>query len=503
MGLNLAVVLETRAASQPNHTALIHAGRGMTYAQLNRSANRFAAGLQQLGVRRDHSVAVMLPNVPEFVVAYFGTLKLGSRVVPLNTMLKASEIAYQLEDADAVALVVDEALLPEVQQALLQVETCQHLVVCGRWAPPQARLFDSLLDAAGSEIDTVQTMPDDTAVILYTAGVSGRPKGAELSHFNMFYNAAITADRLCSLTRSDVSLAALPFFHAFGQTCVMNATLYAGGTLSMLPRFGPDKALQLIERDRVTVLLGVPTMYWYLLHYPSSGKYDWTSLRLCCSGGAALPVDLMHDFQGRYGLPIFEGYGLTETSPVASFNLPDKPPREASVGQPIYGVQMRIVDDSGRELPPGEVGEIVIRGHNLMKGYYNRPGATAAALRDGWFYSGDLGKLDEEGYFYVVGRKKDVIIRGGLNIYAREVESVLLAHPAVAEAAVIGVPDEVMGEEIKAFVMLEPDEVLDAEDLIEYARRRMAAYKYPRYIEFRAQLPKDATGRVVKALLRI
>jgi long-chain acyl-CoA synthetase len=502
MGLNLAVVLETGAASQPNHTALIHAGHGVTYAQLNRSADRFAAGLRQLGVRKGHSVAIMLPNVPEFVVAYFATLKLGGSVVPLNILLKGPEIAHQLEDADAVALIVDQTLLPEARQALLQVETCRHLVVCGQRVPLQGHLFDKLLETGEPGLDTVQTMPDDTAVILYTAGVSGHPKGAELSHFNMFYNAAITADRLCGLTADDVSLAALPFFHAFGQTCVMNATLYASGTLSMLPRFEPDKVLQLIERDRVTVLLGVPTMYWYLQHYPQAEKYDWTSLRLCCSGGAALPVDLMRQFQTRYGLPIFEGYGLTETSPVACFNLPSKPARETSVGQPIYGVQVRIVDDADCELPVGEIGEIVIRGHNVMKGYYKRPGATAAALRGGWFHSGDLGRVDEDGYIYVVGRKKDFVIRGGLNIYAREVENVLLAHPAVAEAAVVGVPDEVMGEEIKAYVVLEPDEPLDAEDLIEYARRRMAAYKYPRHVEIRAQLPKDATGRVIKRLLK-
>jgi len=502
MGLNLAVVLETSAANQPNRTALIHAGRGVTYAQLDRAAERFAAGLLQLGVRKGHSVAIMLPNAPEFVVAYFGTLKLGSRVVPLNTLLKAPEIAYQLEDSDAVALVADGEVLAEAQQALLHVETCQHLVVCGKWAPPPGLLYEQLLEAGGSGLDTAQTMPDDTAVVLYTAGVSGRPKGAELSHFNMFYNAAITADRLCGLTRDDVSLAALPFFHAFGQTCVMNATLYAGGVLSMLPRFEPDKALQVIERDRVTVLLGVPTMYWYLQHYPGAEKYDWTSLRLCCSGGAALSVDLMRQFEARYGLPIYEGYGLTETSPVACFNLPDKPPRETSVGQPIYGVQMGIFDDADRDLPAGEVGEIVIRGHNVMKGYYKRPQATAAAVRGGWFHTGDLGRVDEEGYFYVVGRKKDLIKRGGLNIYAREVESVLQAHPAVAEAAVIGVPDEVMGEEIKAFVVLEPDELLDANDLIEYARKHMAAYKYPRHVELCAGLPKDATGRVIKALLK-
>jgi long-chain acyl-CoA synthetase len=259
------------------------------------------------------------------------------------------------------------------------------------------------------------------------------------------------------------------------------------------------------------VLLGVPTMYWYLQHYPGAEKYEWSSLRLCCSGGAALSVDLMQQFEERYGLPIFEGYGLSETSPVASFNiplsvqregLPDRLPRPGSIGQPIYGVEMKVVDDQDHELPPGRVGEIVIRGHNVMKGYYKRPGPTAEAMRNGWFHTGDLGRMDEDGYFYIVGRKKDFLIRGGLNIYAREVESVLLGHPAVSDVAVVGVPDEVMGEEIKAFVVLESDMPTDPEDLIEYARKRMAAYKYPRYIELRTELPKDATGRVIKRLLR-
>jgi long-chain acyl-CoA synthetase len=366
-------------------------------------------------------------------------------------------------------------------------------------------------------------------VILYTAGVSGYPKGAELSHFNLFYNAALTADRLLGLVANDVSLAVLPLFHAFGQTCVMNATLYAGGTLALLSRFEPDKALHTIQRSRVTVLLGVPTMYWYLQHYPGAEKYDWSSLRLCCSGGAALSVDLMQRFEERYGLPIFEGYGLSETSPVASFNVPPSvrranvppsvgrgnvppsiqrdgspgsPTRPGSIGQAIYGVEMKVFDDQDHQLPPGEVGEIVIRGHNVMKGYYKRPGPTAEAMRNGWFHTGDLGRMDEAGYFYIVGRKKDFLIRGGLNIYAREVESVLLGHPAVSDVAVVGVPDEVMGEEIKAFVVLEADMPTDPEDLIEYARKRMAAYKYPRYIELRTELPKDATGRVIKRLLK-
>ncbi len=511
MSLNLALVLETGAASQPRHTAIVSNGHGMTYAQLNEAANQCASGLARLGVHTGDSVAVMLPNVPEFVIAYFGVLKLGGCVVPLNTLFKASEIAYQVEDSDASALVVAESLLPEARRALLGVEACHHLIVSGKRSPPGWHLFSDLLGRGRPEFDTVQTMPDDTAVILYTAGATGHPKGAELTHFNMFYNAALTADHLCRLTAQDVSLSVLPLFHAFGQTCVMNATLYAGGTLTLLSRFEPDRVLQVIQRDRVTLLMGVPTMYWYLQHYPAAEKYDWSSLRLCCSGGAALPVDLMKQFEERYGLPIFEGYGLSETAPVAAFNVPlsfrrdhvaEQAPRPGSIGLPIYGVQMKIFDEKDRELPPGEVGEIVIRGHNVMKGYYKRPGPTAEAMRGGWFHTGDLGRMDESGYFYVVDRKKDLIIRGGLNIYPREVEDVLLAHPAVAEVAVVGAPDEVMGEEIKAFVVLEQDEAVDAEDLIEYGRKRMAAYKYPRYIEFRTELPKDATGKIIKRQLK-
>jgi long-chain acyl-CoA synthetase len=501
MSLNLAIVLEHAAASQPQRIAIVSNGRRMTYAQLNAAANQCANELARLGVQAGDKVALILPNVPEFVIAYFGILKLGGCVAPLNTLLKAAEIAYQLEETDASALIADESLLPEVQQALLGMDECRHRIVVGKNAPIGWHLCSEFLRDSGPEFNTTQTMPDDTAVILFTAGASGRPKGAELTHFNLFYNAALTADRLCKLTTDDISLGVLPLFHAIGQTCVMNATLYAGGTLVLLPRFEPDKVLQLIQRERVTVLVGVPTLFWYLQHYPAAEKYDWTSLRLCCSGGAALAPDLLKQFEERYGRPIYEGYGLSETSPVATFNPIDRPPRPGSIGLPIYGVQMKIVDEADRDLPPGKVGEIVIRGHNVMKGYYKRPGATAEVMRSGWFHTGDLGRMDESGYFYVVDRKKDLIIRGGLNIYPREVEEVLLAHPAVAEAAVVGVPDEVMGEEVKAFVVLEQEEAVDAEELIEYARRRLAAYKYPRSIEFRAELPKDAAGKVLKRQL--
>ncbi len=510
MSLNLAIVLETGAASRPERTAVIADGRRMSYGQLNEAANRCAAGLAQMGVRPGDKVALMLPNVPEFAIAYFGVLKAGCCVVPLNTLFKAPEIAHQLEDSDTSALIIAETLLPEARRALSAVEAYHHVIVAGRRAPAGCRRFAEVLEAGRPDFDTVQTSADDTAVILYTAGAIGRPKGAELTHFSLFYNAALTADRLCRITADDVSLATLPLFHAFGQTCVMNATLYAGATLSMLPRFEPDKVLQTIQRDRVTLLLGVPTMYWYLQHYPGAEKYDWSSLRLCCSGGAALPADLMSEFQERYGLPIYEGYGLSETSPVASFNATDRPPRRGSIGLPVYGVQMRVVDEDDRQLPAGTVGEIIVRGHNVMKGYYKRPGPTAEAMRGGWFHTGDLAYVDAEGYFYIVDRKKDMIKRGGLNIYPREVEDVLKAHPAVAEAAVVGIPDEVMGEEIKAFIVPEPEETVGvtispeamAEELVEYARARMAAYKYPRYIEIRTELPKDAAGKVLKRQLR-
>jgi long-chain acyl-CoA synthetase len=472
----------------------------LTYAQINAAANACAAGLARLGVRAGEKVALMLPNVPEFVIAYFGILKLGACVVPLNTLLKGAEVAYQLEDADATAVILDASLLSDLEQAVQAVETCSHRVVLGSAAPPGWHVFADL--SAESGFDTAQSTPDDTAVILYTAGASGRPKGAELSHFSVFYNAALTADRLFRLCADDVCLAVLPLFHAIGQTCIMLATLYAGGTLILLPRFEPERVLQSIQRERVSVLVGVPTLFWYLQHYPGAERYDWRSLRLCVSGGAALPGEVARCFQERYGLPIYEGYGLSETSPVATFNPLDKPPKLGSIGLPIYGVQLKIVDANHDEMPLGQVGEIVIRGHNVMKGYYKRPGATAEALRGGWFHSGDLGRVDQDGYLYVVDRKKDLIIRGGLNIYPREVEDVLVAHPAVAEAAVVGVPDEVMGEEIKAFVVLEADEAVEAEDLIEYARKRLAAYKYPRSIEFRVELPKDAAGKVLKRQLR-
>ncbi|MFZ5919143.1 MAG: long-chain-fatty-acid--CoA ligase [Chloroflexota bacterium] len=521
MSLNLSLLVEASARTYPDRRAIIFNELEYSYAQLNVMANKFANVLHSLGVKRGDKVALMMPNMPAFTIAYYGILKLGATVVPLNVLFKAPEVAYHLEDSDSVAMVVYEGFLEEAAKGFDEAhETCHNLIVFAPQSnvPGGALDFQALLREAPSTFDTAQTMPDDTAVILYTSGTTGRPKGAELTHFNMFYNAAFAADRLMSATPDDVVMVALPLFHSFGQTCCQNLTLYAGATMTMLPRFTPEAALSLFQRDRVTVFAGVPTMYWYLLNFPEADRFNLAQiaadLRLCVSGAAALPVELMKGFEEKYDVTILEGYGLSETSPVASFNVRERPRKPGSIGLPIWGVEIKILDDDDNELPPGpqNVGEIVIRGHNVMKGYYKRPEATAEAMRGDWFHTGDLAYMDEDGYFFIVDRKKDMIIRGGLNVYPREVEEVLQAHPAVSLCAVVGVADVALGEEVKAFVVAHPnyadrlasetEQLKLAKEIVAYCKERMAAYKYPRQVEFRDTLPMTATGKVLKTELR-
>jgi long-chain acyl-CoA synthetase len=336
-------------------------------------------------------------------------------------------------------------------------------------------------------------------VILYTSGTTGQPKGAELTHANLHKNCTMTAETLGQFSHQDVLLGALPLFHSFGQTCTMNAAIGIGATVTMIPRFDPEKALEIIERDRVTVFQGVPTMYNAILHANRADSTDTSCLRLCMSGGAALPVELIRGFEERFDCAILEGYGLSETSPVASFNHPDRERKPGSIGTPIKGVEMQVWDDEGNELPQGEVGEIVIRGHNIMKGYWGRPDATEDAIdADGWFRTGDMAKVDGDGYFFIVDRKKDLIIRGGYNVYPREVEEVLYEHPAVQEAAVVGIPHDSLGEEVAAAVVLKQGESVDASELKAYVKEQVAAYKYPRKIWFVDELPKGPTGKILK-----
>ncbi|HID35035.1 MAG TPA: long-chain fatty acid--CoA ligase, partial [Anaerolineae bacterium] len=463
---------------------------------------------------------LMMPNVPYFPIAYYGILKTGATVVPFNVLFTAREVAFHIEDSDAVALVGFSMFGEAAMEGFKQVDACKHLIMAS--ADPSKPFegdgetifdFNQFLGMGGSPVfDTVQTMPDDTAVILYTSGTTGTPKGAELTHSNMVMN-AMGSQRLVDGKPSDVALATLPLFHSFGQTVIMNMAFFSGATITLLPRFSAQAAFQIMERDNVTIFAGVPTMYWALYSYPhAEEEFDMDkivrNLHTAVSGGAALPVELLRNFEARFNVPILEGYGLSETSPVASFNVRWKERKPGSIGIPIWGVQMALVDENDNFIPkptePGqfsEVGEIVIRGHNVMKGYYKRPEATAEVMRGDWFHSGDLGRMDHEGYYFIVDRKKEMIIRGGYNVYPREIEEYLMTHPKVSLVAVKGAPHPTHGEEVKAYIVLKEGETATEEEIIEFAKQGLAAYKYPRLVEFRTSLPMTATGKILKRAL--
>lgn len=498
MQLNLGTILQSTARSRPDHPALRLERFEMTYAQLDRAARGVARGLRQRGIGPGEQVAIMIPNVPEFTIAYFGILYAGCTVVPLNVLLSAPEVTYHLQDSEARLLIAHPFFAEPARSGASEAG------VALLWSSGDAAASETLVTMAqGAPIETIhQPSAVDTAVILYTSGTTGKPKGAELTHANLLLNCAVVVPRLIPVDASQVALATLPFFHSFGQTCIQNATIAAGGTFTLLPRFTPEDALRIVERDRVTLFAGVPTMYFALLQTADAETRDFSSVRYCLTGGAAMPVEVMRAFEARYPVQILEGFGLSETSPAASFNVLDRPRRPGSIGYPVWGVEMAIFDDQDRPLPDGQPGEIVIRGHNVMKGYWKRPDATKDALRNGWFHSGDIGVRDADGCYTIVDRKKDMIIRGGFNVYPREIEEVLYAHPAVVEAAVIGVVHPSHGEEVKAVVALRPGEHATADQIIEYCKARLAAYKYPRIVEFRDTLPKGPTGKILKRELR-
>jgi long-chain acyl-CoA synthetase len=508
MSLNLATLLRDSAATYPKKAALIIGPTTLSYETLHGHAQKLAGGLAKLGIKRGQHVALMLPNVPQFTIAYFAAHYLGCPVVPLNVLLTPDEIAYHLSDSDAVALIAWEGFGEQAQAGFNRAETCKHFIVSkadpsDTSAPSSGQSFTALIASAEPVKELPDTMPDDTAVILYTSGTTGRPKGAELSHFNLFYNADYAASRLVALPPETVAIAVLPLFHSFGQTVIQNGTLRIGGTIVLLPRFEPKAAFELMQKHRVTFFAGVPTMYFALLHFPDASQYDISSLKFCSSGGSAMPVEVMRAFDQKYNVNIIEGYGLSETSPVACFNQLDKPKRPGSIGIPIAGVEFKLIDEQGRTInEPMVPGEICIKGHNVMKGYYKRPEANAESIKDGWFATGDIAHRDADGYYYIVDRKKDMIIRGGFNVYPREIEEVLYAHPAVAEAAVIGIKHESHGEEVKAVIALKPGQKATVEDIMAYCKEKLAAYKYPRFIEFRDSLPKTATGKILKRELR-
>lgn len=504
--LNLAHFLDVTAEKYPTTTAVILDEVKLSYAELAAYAKRVASLLQKKGVGPGDKVALMVPNTPHFPMIYYGILHAGATVVPVNVLYQHHEIEHYLRDSEATVFFAFKLFEHEAVRAFQDVETCKDLIVVGprEWmdAPEVGENFMHLMMQADAEFDTVQTMPDDTAVILYTSGTTGAPKGAELTHFNLFFNAFYSTRDVVKVQPGDVALVVLPLFHSFGQTCLMNASIIGGGTMTLLPRFETEKAMQVIQRDKVKLIAMVPTMYAFFLNQANWQDYDLSTIQIACSGGAALPEEVHRRFQDRFGINILEGYGLSETSPVASFTLEGMELKVGSIGKPIWGVDMAIKKEDGTFAAVGEVGEIVIRGHNIMKGYYRRPEATAESIVNGWFHSGDMGRKDEDGYFYIVDRKKDLIIRGGMNIYPREIEEVLYNHPKVLEAAVIGIPDELRGEEVKVYVAPRDGEWVTPQDIEEYLHERMARYKWPKEVEVLPELPKGPTGKILKRDLR-
>ena len=490
---NLSSILTRSSAIHPTKTAVVAGDTTLDYATLDRLARMFAGALRDLGVRPGQHVALVLPNVPQFTVAYFGCHYAGNPVVPLNVMLTAEELAYHLDDADVAAVVTCDLFEATVRQA----------ATSGR--PPGAAAGDRTVIVANAGLSATPvehahpTQADDTAVILYTSGTTGRPKGAELTHANLLANARVP-EQLVGLGPETVALAALPLFHAFGMTVLHNAVLAVGGTIVLQPRFSVAGATELIQRHRVTFFGGVPTMYMALLQHEAA---DLTTLEWCVSGGAPMPAEVMTAVEQRFGVTLLEGYGLSETSPVVSFTLPELPRTPGSIGYAVPGVELALLGDDGRFVTtPGERGEICVRGNNVMKGYWRNPEATAEAIVDGWFRTGDIGVFDAHGAYRIVDRKKDLIIRGGYNVYPREVEEVLHGHPAVAQAAVVGVPHRRLGEDVKAVVILTPGAAATPEEIVAWAADRLAAYKRPRVVEIRDSLPLGPTGKVLKSALR-
>lgn len=514
--LNLSILLEQSAKRLPNQKAITFADNTLNYGQLNGAANQVANGLLKLGIRKGDKVALSCFNLPYFPIIYFGILKVGAAVVPMSVLLKEDEIQYHLTDSEVKAYFcfVGSAELPMAKMGyagFTQTPSCQHFFVITP-SLTDAPFFEgigtlgSLMSGQSAVFESIATSAEDTAVIIYTSGTTGKPKGAELSHLNLFSNANLCAD-LFNYSQNDTSLIVLPLFHIFAMTCMMNAAFYRGVHCVLLPKFDAEQVFELMQKHKITVFGGVPTMYWGLLNYKEEeNKFDFKSiannLRMAVSGGASLPIQVLEDFKKRFHVDIIEGYGMSEGSPVVTFNQIAIGCKPGSIGTPVWGVDVKLVDTDGNEVPVGEKGELIYRGPNVMKGYFNKPIANEETLRNGWLYSGDVAIKDTDGFYFIVDRTKDMIIRGGFNVYPREVEEVMMQHQAVSLVAVIGIPDNQFGEEIKACVVLKENHTISENELMEWTKSKIAGYKYPRIIEFLTALPMSATGKILKKELR-
>ncbi|MCW2715939.1 MAG: long-chain-fatty-acid--CoA ligase, partial [Frankiales bacterium] len=474
MSLNIATMLRESAAATPDKPLCHVNDLSFTYAQVDEISGRVASALLGLGLVRGDKVAVQLPNVPQFIFSYFAIMKAGLVMVPLNPLLKAPEVAYHLKDSDAKVIITFEMFAEEAHKGAAQAghDVTTYVVnLPGNDARPEGtKHFDELYFAEDTR-DIVPTEGDDTAVLLYTSGTTGKPKGAELTHLNLYMNCTV-AGELFGFQDDDIGVAVLPLFHVFGLSSVLNCSIRFGGTLVLIPRFEIEPVVEAIEKHGATIFCGVPTMFFGLLNTDTSSR-DLSSLRKGVSGGAPIPGEVIKSFEEKFpNCVILEGYGLSESTSTTTFNVSAQERKVMSIGKPIWGVSVQVVNEDDKPLPPGEenVGEIVIRGHNIMKGYYKRPEATAAAIRNGWFHTGDIGRFDERGNLFIVDRLKDMIIRGGFNVYPRELEEVLMTHAAVAQVAVIGVPHATHGEEVMAVIVCKPGSSAAPADLLAWCR---------------------------------
>ena len=512
--LNLASILEESARKNADDNAFIFNDKAFTFQQINAAANQVAGGIVGLGIKPGDKVALSCLNLPYFPMIYFGILKAGAVVVPLSVLLKPNEIEYHLKNSEAKAYFCFQGTeeLPMAKMGYAgfsNADGCEHFInimadPTQASSIPDTKTLGQIMHGQSPQFDIAVTNSDDTAVIVYTSGTTGFPKGAELSHSNLMMNALVCKD-LFGTSSQDVQLVTLPLFHIFAMTVLMNTGVMTGSCSVLLPRFEAATVLGLLQKHKVTIFAGVPTMYWGLVAH-EGGDFDLEeiakNLRMSVSGGASLPVQVLKDFEAKFNVPILEGYGMSEGSPVVTFNQKAIGRKPGSIGLPVWGVEVKLVDAEGAEVPQGEKGELWYRGHNVMKGYYNNPEATAETITDGWLHSGDIAVKDEDGFYYIVDRTKDMIIRGGLNVYPREVEEVIMQHETVSMVAVIGIPDDKMGEEIKAFVVLKEGQSASTEDIQSFAESKLAAYKYPRVVEFVDALPLSATGKILKKELR-
>lgn len=509
--MNLSSQLHQTALGNSDKIAFHFLNQKQTYGELDASVTKFASGLTKLGIGKGDHVALITGNSPHFLIGFYGALRAGATVIPINPIYTPDEIGFILMNGDVKAVITLDLLLPLVEGMHTRLPSIEQYIICetGEYKgesdlsklSAHSKLIGFMKVVANGDVqfDALELENEDVAVILYTSGTTGKPKGAMLTHKNLYRNAIDTGNYL-KINNDDRVITTLPMFHVFCLTVCMNAPLMLGGTILIVPKFSPSEIYRTAKDHQATIFAGVPTMYNFLLQYDGNVE-DFQSLRLCISGGASMPVALLENFEKKFNVIVSEGYGLSEASPVTSFNPLDRPRKAGSIGTSIMNVKNKVVNELGEEVAIGEVGELIVQGDNVMKGYYKLPEETAATIKDGWLYTGDLARMDEEGYFYIVDRKKDMVIVGGYNVYPREVEEVLFAHPSIVEAAVVGVPDPNQGEAVHAFVV-KKDPELTIEDVLQFCKEHLAKYKIPTFIEFMEELPKNTTGKILRRSLK-